>query len=56
MGTIPVRPAAYVRDLYADPGDESGLAESGLMMVRLAREAARPLRPRRQLAQRLETR
>ena len=42
MGTIPVRPAAYVRDLYADPGDESGLAESGRMMVRLAREAAWP--------------
>ena len=40
MGTIPVRPAAYVRDLYADPGDESGLAESCRMMVRLAREAA----------------
>jgi hypothetical protein len=42
MGTIPVRPAAYVRDLYADPGDESGLAESCRMMVRLAREAAWP--------------
>ena len=42
MGTIPVRPAAYVRDLYADPGDESGLDESRRMMVRLAREAAWP--------------
>src|SRR5256885_12064393 len=42
MGAIPVRPAAYVRDLYADPGDESGLAESCRMMVRLAREAAWP--------------
>ena len=42
MGTIPVRPAAYVRDLYADPGDESGLAEACRMMVRLAREAAWP--------------
>ena len=42
MGTIPVRPAAYVRDLYADPGDEAGLAESCRMMVRLAREAAWP--------------
>jgi hypothetical protein len=42
MGTIPTRPAAYVRDLYADPGDESGLAESCRMMIRLAREAAWP--------------
>jgi hypothetical protein len=42
MGTIPARPAAYVRDLYADPGDESGLAESRRMMIRLAREAAWP--------------
>jgi hypothetical protein len=42
MGTIPVRPAAYVRDLYADPGDTSGLAESCRTMVRLAREAAWP--------------
>jgi hypothetical protein len=42
MGTIPIRPAAYVRDLYADPGDESGLDESRRMMVRLAREAAWP--------------
>ena len=39
MGTIPVRPAAYVRDLYADPGDESGLAESCRTMVRLLRRA-----------------
>jgi hypothetical protein len=42
MGVIPVRPAAYVRDIYADPGDESGLEESRRLMVRLAREAAWP--------------
>jgi hypothetical protein len=32
MGVIPVRPAAYVRDIYADPGDESGLEESRRLM------------------------
>ena len=42
MGTIPVRPAAYVRDLYADPGDESGLADS--VRRELVAAGARPRR------------
>jgi hypothetical protein len=42
MGTIPGRPAAYVRDLYADPGDESSLAEARRTVIRLTRAAAWP--------------
>jgi hypothetical protein len=37
MKTVPIRPAAYVRDIYADPGDESGLTEYRDFMVNCAR-------------------
>jgi hypothetical protein len=40
--TVAVRPAAYVRDICAEPGDESSLAQYRIMMADFARELGWP--------------
>jgi hypothetical protein len=42
MTTVPVRPAAYVRDIYADPGDDSDLTEYRDFMADCARRLGWP--------------